>query len=148
MATYTGGFATGDVLTAAIMSALGGAWNSYTPTLTQSGAVSKTVTYAKYLQFGKLFVAAFELTVTGSGTSGQPIYIGLPITGAAGVTAVGTAWLFDSSAGVHYVGGFQRSSTTAAGIIVNGYGSFVGASPSLALASGDNLRGVMLGEVA
>lgn len=58
------------------------AWTSYTPTFTQSGAVSKTVTYAKYQQIGKIVTVRGLLVCTGSGTANALITIGLPVTAA------------------------------------------------------------------
>ena len=57
-------FSAGAVLTAAQLNAITNdlkallpldqvAWTTWTPTLTQTGAVTKTVTYAKYTQVGK-----------------------------------------------------------------------------------------------
>lgn len=70
-----------DTLAAATMTL--GAWSSYTPTLTQSGAVTKTVTYAKYAQIGKTVICNVSLAITGAGTGGNDITIGVPVTAAA-----------------------------------------------------------------
>lgn len=74
--------------------ALAGApWTGFTPTLTQSGAVSKTVDYAEYVQLGKLVVGNVRLTCTGSGTLGTSVLAGLPVAATAttgGILAPGT----------------------------------------------------------
>lgn len=79
------------------------AWTSYTPTLVQSGAVTKTVTYAKYMKVGRLVVVQASLTCTGAGTGGAVVTIGLPVTAAqAGNMACGTGELFDASSSLLY----------------------------------------------
>lgn len=62
---------------------LPGAWSTYTPTLVQSGTVTKTVTYASYVQIGKTVIGNVRLGVTGSGTSSNEIRIGLPVSAAS-----------------------------------------------------------------
>lgn len=66
------------------LTALSGAWNGWTPTLSQGTAanISKTVSYAKYIQVGKLVIGSVLLTVTGSGDSGNEIRITLPVAPA------------------------------------------------------------------
>lgn len=55
---------------------------TWTPVVTQSGAVTKTVTYAKYVQFGKFVMAQCLLAITGSGTTANDISITVPVTAA------------------------------------------------------------------
>lgn len=121
-------------------------WSTYTPTLIQSGAVAKTVSYASYTRIGaRTILASFELAVTGAGTSGQPIYVGLPVDCIAGTTAVGSAVIFDASGSTHYEGMLQVApAASSAGLITTGYGTFAGQSPAFALASGDNVRGTLM----
>jgi hypothetical protein len=138
-----------DILTAAdLNAAIGtgivstglGAWATYIPTLTQSGAVTKTVNAARYMKVGRHIVAQVFLTVTGAGTGGNAILVGLPET-AVSALAFGSGYLLDASGGLFYAGVAYPSSTTAAGILIgNGAGvanvagiaGFTGA-----LASGD-----------
>ena len=76
MATqYTAGIVTGQKWTAAIANQIGAAWETWTPTVTQSGSVTCTVTYAKYAQIQKLVVASAYLTVTGTGTANNPVLV-------------------------------------------------------------------------
>lgn len=81
-------------------------WTSYTPTLVQSGAVTKTVTYAKYIQIGKLVIVAVNLAVTGPGTASNAVVIGLPVNAASTsiARAAGTGSIYDSSVGLVYGG--------------------------------------------
>jgi hypothetical protein len=82
------------------------AWTSYTPTLTQSGTVTKTVTRAKYNQIGKQVTVSVRLDVTGSGTSNNAVTVTLPVTATAsagaGLVPAGAAILWDNSAGAIY----------------------------------------------
>lgn len=78
------------------------AWLTYTPTLTQNNAaVTKTVNYGRYMRVGRSVFFAGRLTVTGTGTAGTSLKVGLPVAAAA-VTELfmGQGQLFDASAGV------------------------------------------------
>lgn len=119
----------------------GGAWTTFTPTLVQSGAVTKTVTYASYARFGRLIVGNMLLTCTGAGTAANAVTIGLPVAASSGVTqAVGAGTLFDTSATLNYVGTAQLTSTTTMAIIANAQANYLGVSSfTAALASGDTI---------
>lgn len=82
-----------------------GAWTSYTPTLVQSGAVTKTVAGGAYIKIGRLVIARINLAVTGSGTAANEVRIGLPVAAvAAGAQPCGAGFIFDSSTGLAYKG--------------------------------------------
>jgi hypothetical protein len=140
MATqYTAGLSAGQVLTAATMNSIGAAWESYTPTLTQSVTVTKTVNYAKYCQINKLIVVDVHMTCTGAGTAGNAVLVGLPIT-AASVTGrnIGALWLYDASTNTLYnCASILNNSTTAKFLYQTG--SEWGISPNLALANTDQI---------
>ncbi len=75
------------------------AWTSYTPTLTQTGTVTKTVTYAKYTRFGNCVICQIYLTVTGTGTANSTVTISLPVTAASSNTMIiGSGEIVDTSA--------------------------------------------------
>ncbi len=119
-----------------------GAWTTYAPTLTQSGSVTHTATYAKYMRVGRTIIGQAYLAVTGSGTGGNAVTISLPVTAGAPTSgiAVGSGVITDSSAGLYYNGtAFLASSTTVA--IYHGAGGVASALGvngfSAALASGD-----------
>ncbi len=122
------------------------AWTSYTPTLTQSGAVTKTVTYAKYTQIGKTVIFVVKLTCTGAGTGNNKILIGLPVT-AVSVTGIafGSGSVFDTSAGTVSPGFAEMESTTTIGLMdstqqtaaATSVLGLTGTPFSVALASGD-----------
>lgn len=118
-----------------------GAWQTWTPTLTQSGAVTKTVTYASYVQIGKLIIAQCRLDVTGSGTSSNSIVVGLPVTAVrSGSLAfgVGEFGFWDASASQLFIGQARLISTTTIDAFRDSAGNSIGSStPTVALASGD-----------
>lgn len=78
-----------------------GAWTDYVPTLVQSGAVTKTVTYARYMQIGRMVVAQVLLAATGAGSAANEVRIGLPVAASSAATGynVGTGYIFDASVG-------------------------------------------------
>lgn len=83
-----------------------GAWTSYTPTLDQGGAVTKTVTYAKYARMGKTIFVQGLLSVTGSGTASNAVIFGLPVAAAVSTVnhVIGVGDIFDTSATSDYKG--------------------------------------------
>ena len=89
-----------------------GAWTAYTPTLTQSGAVTKTVTSARYMKVGRMVTAVVYLTCTGSGTASNPVLIGLPVAAAAINLRVGVGQIVDASAGFVAYNGIAEILTT------------------------------------
>lgn len=79
-----------------------GAWTSFTPTLTQSGAVTKT-TDAKYMRIGRTVHFKIKLIVTGSGTAANAVRVGLPVAAAAATDFfIGQGIIYDSSATLLY----------------------------------------------
>lgn len=118
-----------------------GAWTSYTPTLTQSATVTKTVTYAKWTRFGRTIVAAVSLSVTGAGTAANNILIGLPVTAAVASGPCGSGYVNDSSAVTNYSGTVLLASTTTVGIVAHLGSGFVGGSGAMtaALATADTV---------
>lgn len=150
MATqYTAGLTAGQILTAATMNSIGAAWESYTPTLTQSGAVTKTVTYAKYTQINKLCIVNIRLDVTGTGTAGNAVVVGLPLTSATTTLSIGSVSIYDASASTNYSGTCYFISTTT--VQFQGDWSatnFWGVTPNLGLAASDQIHISLQYEIA
>ena len=78
-----------DVLTAAELNAIGEAWISYTPAITQGVGITKTVDYAKYTQVNKIVVVSVALNCTSGGTASNVINITLPVASVATSGAFG-----------------------------------------------------------
>lgn len=150
MATqYTAGLTTGQVLTAATMNSIGAAWESYTPTLTQSNTVAKTVTWAKYTRINKLVIANVRLDVTAAGTTNNAIVVGLPITSAANDSVrIGTSTFYDGSTAITYNAAVQLVSSTTVSLLADNVNSFIGVTPNVALASGDQVTLSIMYEAA
>jgi hypothetical protein len=87
MATqYTGGQVTGQVLTAATMTSIGAAYETFTPNFRpQSGVwfVANQVS-GKYGRIGKLVYGSAQLDIVSFGTAGSNVLFDLPITAKFG----------------------------------------------------------------
>lgn len=120
---------------------LPGAYTGYTPTLTQGGTVTKTVTRARHHKVGRDTTVRVYLDITGAGVSGS-IVVGLPFASAfADGEVIGSGFVHDASAGATYNGNIVQTSTTTVTFartdapIVGG--GRIGADPVLVLANGD-----------
>jgi hypothetical protein len=81
----------------------GGAWSTWTPTVTQSGSVTVTVNRASYARYGRTIHATAFLTVTGAGTISNAVVIGgLPAAAAYTTGVFGFGALSDLSASRTY----------------------------------------------
>ena len=140
-------FVAGDVLTASDVNTYlmgeGGQWTSWTPTVTQSGTVTATVTYARYARYGRTIHFEAFLSITGTGTGANDITVTLPVTASYGDGAIGNGTVYDASTNILYHGTLTKTSTTVAKIIaISGAGSpfYLGsASFTAALANPDNI---------
>lgn len=91
------------------------AGTSWTPTLTQSGTVTKTVTYAEWQQFGKWVFFIAKLSATATGTGNAKVTISLPVTASTSnfsAVPIGSGAIYDSSAALVYPGLTELESTT------------------------------------
>lgn len=118
-----------------------GAWTSYTPTLTQAGTVTKTVTYARYIKLGRMVTVQAYLVVTGSGSSATLIEVTLPFTAAQSGIVVGNFYIYDAApTPVNRLGAAVLSTTgKVAGILDNQAGYMGAAGFTAALASSDSV---------
>lgn len=109
-----------DALLAAFPLAAGGvaAWTSYTPTLTQSATITKTVNSAKYTKVGRIVTVKVNLTCTSSGTALNPVIIGLPVAAAASDNGpIGQGLIYDASAVDDVAGLVILQSTTTVQLV-------------------------------
>ena len=150
MATqYEAGLSPGDILTAATMNSIGAAWESYTPTLTQSATVTKTVTYAKYTRINKLCIVNVRLDVTGAGTAANNVVVGLPLTSAQATINIGSVSIYDASTSTNYSGTCYFATTSTVSFTGDWSGaSFWGVTPNLALAANDQIHISLQYEIA
>jgi hypothetical protein len=124
-------------------------WTTYTPTLTQPGAITKTATYARYQQSGKTVTVNFRLDVTGTGTSANLVLVGLPVAAAAATAIIGTGSIYDDSTGIRYVCQITGNTTTTCKFSIDGTSSNAwGIAPAIALANQDAIIGSLTYEAA
>lgn len=139
-----------EVVTADVMNthvrdnlkAIGDAWTSYTPTLSQGAStnIAKTVNYAKYVAAGKLIIVSVKVSATAAGTAGSAIKLTLPVT-AATTDFLGTGLYFDSGTATYGATAFVDTTTTVALYRTDtNPTNYIGADPNFAVASGDVLR--------
>jgi hypothetical protein len=143
MATqYTAGLSAGNVLTAATMNSIGAAWETWTPTITQTGNVTFTASATStYAQVQKIVFGSIYLTVTGTGTGASNVVVSLPITAKQATVIVGQGFIFDSSTSNLYTCTAVANTTTSAFFYVTGAGGNpFGAGPNIALAASDQIR--------
>lgn len=128
-----------------------GAWTSYTPVL-KGGAttVSKTVTYAKYIQIGKTVILQAALSATSAGAANGTITISLPIAGLTADTSrvVGTFFIFDSGTAFYQGSAALLSTTEIYGFGYNSVDKMGTSVPAMTLASGDGVGISIMYEVA
>jgi hypothetical protein len=116
---------------------------NWTPTITQSGNVTKTINRAKYTINGNIAVVNIYLTVTGSGTTNNVIVIGgqptnIQPSGYVAGEVIGIARILDSSAGTHFVGAIIYVGATDWRIMGHALGgNYFGVFPNFGLANND-----------
>lgn len=149
MATqWTAGTVAGQVLTAATLNTIGAVWENYTPTLTQSATISKTVTNARYCQIQKTVFVQVYMIATSAGTAGNQLIIGLPITARTSFgTTYGVAQLYDANTNLMYICSTYQHSPTAVSFIYQ-TGNPFGISPAITIANGDQLQFSIVYEAA
>jgi hypothetical protein len=148
MATqWTAGTTSGQVLTAATLNTIGAAWVDYTPTLTQSATVTKTINHARYCQIQKTVIVQIYMTATSAGTAGQIVAVGLPFTAKNNGAFIGSGFVYDASTNTMY----NILPTADAGPTFTMFyetGNNFGASPAVTLANTDQLRFQLAYEIA
>jgi len=136
-------FVANAVLTAAQLNSIGEAWVSYTPTVIQGVAITKTIASARWTQVNKVVFVEINMQLTSAGTASAVIYVSLPTTASAGAAAgvfngpAGSAFFYDASAGAGYTLVSVIQSVTQATFLREG-GNFFGPSPTVTIANGDH----------
>lgn len=83
----------------AMVNPYSGVLTSYTPTVSQGGAVTVTTNYARYQRTGRWVRGTIKLTVTGSGVGAvNVITVAAPVTAATNSIACGSGYIVDASA--------------------------------------------------
>jgi hypothetical protein len=123
------------------------ALTTWTPTVTQSGAVTGTVNRASYSRQGRKIWGTFHWTATGSGTSSNAVILGgLPATAAYSTGTTGVGYWFDTSANFTAKAILAMASTTTMSLLWTAHNAagddrlgIVG--NTAAIASGDTISG-------
>lgn len=119
-----------------------GAWSTWVPTLTQSGAVPITITSAKWTKVGKTIHVHGMVAVTGAGgVAGQAVVIGgLPAPIAVlGLRSIGSLILNDSGTAFYTAMALPGAANTLQ-FLANNVAQVIGqAGFAAALAAGDTL---------
>lgn len=149
MATqWTAGTTAGQVLTAATLNTIGAVWESYTPTLVQGATVTKTIDSARYCQFQKTVLVTVKMTVTGAGTAGQFVLVGLPIAArTANSTVTGTVGVYDFNTNIWYTCMSQLNTVNNCYLYYQAGNAF-GSVPAVTLAVNDQIHCSFMYEVA
>lgn len=80
-------------------------WTNYIPVITQTGTVTYTATYARYLKMGRTITVQLQLSITGSGTGASGVLVTLPpFTPVTNNQLAGVGEIIDSSAGTAFRG--------------------------------------------
>jgi len=112
----------------------------WTPVITQSGTVTKTVNFARITKIGKLRFVQVNMDVTGAGTIGNAVTIsGLPATSQVNVNrlgAVGSFRILNAGTAV-YAGTVVANGVDSLIFFAHLETSAVGATPNFALANTD-----------
>lgn len=109
---------------------------SWSPTVTQSVTVSKTVTWGWYQRSNGMFTASCRLDFTGSGTATNIITITGPLTW---IVAGGSFLFYDTSNAFYRAGYVQNASTTEFSLIIDEGTDAYGKAGGDGITSGDVL---------
>ena len=100
---------------------IGGAWATYTPTLTQSGGVTCTVDRAVWTRIGKTIHFMVALTVTGTGNANNAVQVSLPVTAATSLRMIpGGGYIGDVSVSTNFPG-FTFLQSTSTVVLFNSF---------------------------
>lgn len=114
-------------------------WVSWTPQVTQSGALTESVTRAYYYRHGDLVVGYAAMGFSNTGTAGNAIIVSLPVTMTNSEDIHGGFTFYDFGNTI-FAGVLYPSSTTGAQLVTSGQGQGLGITPSIAIATSDTLR--------
>lgn len=120
---------------------------SFTSTITQSAAITKTTNYSKWSYVGpKKIHWTFSYNLTSAGTAANAITLTVPLT-AATSSMIGTAWYLDAGTQFYVLGVVGASTTTIKFVNNGGTGDF-GVNAAVTVASGDTIHGSITYEIA
>ena len=74
----------------------GGAFNTWTPTVTQSSGITLSASAGYYWRAGRMIFFAVSFTASSAGSSGTSVTVSLPVTAARNGQVVGTGSFTDN----------------------------------------------------
>jgi hypothetical protein len=117
-----------------------GAWTSWTPTVSQTGARTITNQQSRFLQVGKLVNLYAGVTITNAGSAGDTIVISLPVAPALPNNGLLGSFWYVRTTGIRYVGSAIWSSVLQLAFLQSeATAGALGGAPSFATANGDLL---------
>ena len=120
----------------------GGAWQSWSPVVTQGVGVSVTNTRSRFARYSRTIHYVLSLAVTSAGTSGSQVTVSVPVTAAASDLICGSGYITDTGFG-NYQGNATLLTTTTIGLVptwlfnASGVIGQAAGGGAFALASGD-----------
>jgi hypothetical protein len=140
-----------DTTTNIKASDIGAAWETWTPTVTQSATVTCTNTLSRYGRIQKtVFVTTYQ-TVTGAGTAGSNVILTVPVNFQSNSgQMVGFGWVYDASTTTIYNVMVYAASTSTVVLMYtpNATGGGFGSNPAVTLAVNDQIRITLIYEAA
>jgi hypothetical protein len=114
-----------------------GAWDSWSPVVTQGATPASTVSNGFSIKEGRKARGTANVAFTGAGTAATRVGFTLPYAADATQAIVGAFYFLDAG-GLIY-GGPILATSSAALLLVTGSNEFFGVSPAITIANGDNL---------
>ena len=127
-------------------------FTSFTPVIKQPGNIALSVDQITgYTIIGNLCYVRFGVLISGTGTAGNNVFLdiadsGLPVhVSKSFYNRFGSFHMWDASAGVRRIGMNEPNTAGTSGsfgfVVDGGGGNYLGISPSIGLASGDQMCG-------
>lgn len=138
--------------TAWVQQIASGAWDTWTPTLSQGATVASNPQHARWTRSGRTITGQFRIAATAAGTAGSEVAVSLPVAALTTSTsrAIGHGWLIDVSVAT-YVGTWNVATTGTASFITDQSGTNGnpwGILPNVALANFDVMAATLTYEAA
>jgi hypothetical protein len=138
------GAAAAPAFRALVPADLGGAWTTFSPGVSQPGALTVTVAFARYAIFGKLALVQLRVLITSAGTAANAIVVtGIPAAIAplntGGNVVCGSGIYYDSGT-AYYLAAVMQFNATTLRLVTHNAVDYLGISgPNFAAASGDEV---------
>lgn len=123
-------------------------WVAFTPAITQSVTLTKTINYSKYTIEGLKLTWIFDFTITSAGTAGQIVSMTLPLAAASVNGINGVSSYIDTGARNYGCNVFPQSTTAITGYPMDGNNLLGAFGIAGGAANTDQYRGMVVYELA